>query len=190
MNNNSSLARWCGIAGIVGIALGVVTGVLGLMNPASVYAPPPGLWNYTTTMGKIVVFLEGVAALGFTASFFGFYLIGAVGNGALGKTATGLSVIGNLGGALGFMHSAFINDLSPITYVSYLALPGLILMTVAALRTKRVSTVKALMPLGILVGILVIELGFPINGVVDMIHQAVYGALSFVVLSEVGKAGN
>jgi hypothetical protein len=47
-NNNSSLARWCGIAGIVGIALGVVSGVLGLMNPASVYAPPPDIWNYVS----------------------------------------------------------------------------------------------------------------------------------------------
>ncbi|RLT39527.1 MAG: hypothetical protein DWI57_10110 [Chloroflexi bacterium] len=188
LNNNSSLARWCGIAGIVGIALGVVTGVLGLMNPASVYAPPPGLWNYTATLGKIVLFLEGVAILGFTASFIGFHLIGAVGNGALGKTATVLSVIGNLGAALGFMHSAFIGELSPITNVGYLLLPGLILMTVAALRTKRVSTLKAWMPLGILIGLMIIELGLPMSGITDMIHQAVYGALSFVVLSEVGKA--
>jgi hypothetical protein len=139
-------------------------------------------------MGKIVLLLEGGAILGFTASFIGFHLIGAVGNGALGKTATVLSAIGNLGAALGFMHSVFIGELSPITYVGFLLLPGFILLTVAALRTKRVSTLKAWMPVGILVGLMIIELGFPMNGITDMLHQAVYGALSFVVLSEVGKA--
>ncbi len=188
MSNNNSLARWCGIAGVVGIALGVVTGVLGLMNPASVYAPPPDLWNYTTTMGKVVLFIEGIGILGFTASFIGFHLIGAVGNGALGKTATVITAIGNLGAALGFIHSAFINEMSPIAYLGFLLLPGLILLTVAALRTKQVSTLKAWTPVGILVGIMVIELVFPISGVADMIHQAIYGAVSFVVLSELNKA--
>ncbi len=187
-NNNYSLARWCGIAGIVGIVLGVVSGVLGLMNPASVYSPPPGLWNYTTTMGKVVLLLEGVGILGFTASFIGFHLIGAVGNGALGKTATVITAIGNLGSALGFIHSAFINEMSPITNVGFLLLPGFILLTVAALRVKQVSMLKAWTPVGILVGIMVVELGFPMSGVTGMIHQAVYGAVSFVVLSEVGKA--
>ncbi len=188
MNNNSSLARWCGIAGIAGIALGIVTGVLGLMDPASVYAPQPDVFNFATTVGKIVAILEGVGILGFTASFIGFYLIGAVGNGMLGKIATVLTAIGMLGWALGFIHAAFISAASPITNVSYLLLPGWILLTVAALRVKRVSTLIALMPLGMLIAILVLELGIPINGIVDMIHQAVVGALSFVVLSEVGKA--
>jgi hypothetical protein len=72
--------------------------------------------------------------------------------------------------------------------VSYLLLPGLILLTVAALREKRVSKLQAWLPVGILVGIVVIEMAFPINGIIDMLHQAVYGAISFVVLSEVGKA--
>ena len=185
--NNYTLARLFGIAGLIGIALGVVTGVWGLMDPASIYAPQPGIWNYTTTEGKTVLILEGVAVLGFTASFIGFYLIGAVGNGALGRAATVITAIGNLFAAIGLIHSAFINQLSPLVYVGLLALLGYILLTVAALRTKRVSTLKALMPLVILIGIMVIELGFPISGIADMIHQAVYGSLSFVVLSEVGK---
>ncbi len=188
MNNNSSLARWCGMAGLGAIVLGVVTGVIGLVNPADVYAPPPTIWNYTATLGKIVIIIEGIGIFGITASFIGYHLIGAVGNGALGKTATVLSAIGNLASAFGFIHSAFIGELSPIINLSYLSLPGYILLTLAALRVKRVSTVQALLPVGIAIGLMAIEFALPSNGIVDMVHQLVWAALTFVVLSETGKA--
>lgn len=187
MNNNSSLARLCGYAGVAGIVLGVVTGIMGLMDPANVYASTPFIFNVTTTSGKIVAILEGLGILGFTASFIGFYLVGAVGNGMLGKVATWITAIGNLGAALGFIHSAMIGSMSPLFTLSYLSLLGYVLLTVAALQAKRVSVLKAWMPVIILAGILLIELFIPINGFVDMIHQAVYGAISFVVLSEAGK---
>lgn len=186
--NNLSLARWCGYAGIAGIVLGVVTGIMGLMDPANVYTSGLSVFNFTTMPGKIVAILGGVGTLGFTASFIGFYLIGAVGNGVLGKVATWITAIGNIGAALGFIHSALIGSLSPIINLSYLVLLGLILLTVAALQVKRVSTFKAWMPVITLAGILIIELFIPINGFVDMLHQAVYGAMGFVVLSELGKS--
>lgn len=188
MNSSSSLARWCAMAGIVGIVLGIVAGILGLIDPASVYAPLTTVYNYASSLGKVVAVLDGIAVLGFTASFIGYHLIGAAGDGPLSKIATGLSAIGNAGTALAFFHAAMIGDASPLLSIGYLLLPGWLLLTVAALRAKRVSTIQALWPLGILIVLTAIEIAIPISGVSVIIHQAAYGSLSFVVLNNLAKA--
>lgn len=187
MNNNSSLARWCGYAGLIGIALSIASGLMGLMNPADAYsANPTDVFNYTTSVGRFVLVIEGLAGLVFTAAFFGYYLV-AAGNGMLGKIANVLSVIGGLGWGIGFILGAFSGAESPLIYVSFLILPGWILLTVAALRAKQVSTLKAWVPVIIMVIVFAIEMGLPMNGIVDIVHQAVYGSISFVVLSQVGN---
>lgn len=188
MERNHSLARWCGIAGIAGIGIGIIAGVLGLINPSAIYAPPPDAYQYATQLGRIVAILNGVMVLGFTAAFLGYHLIGAVGRGALGTIASGLSALGNLGVALGFFHAALIGAASPLTMLGFLILPGWALLTVAALRVKQVSTLHALWPLITLVLLTVIEMAIPINGVTAMLHQIVYGSIGFVVLSNLGRA--
>jgi hypothetical protein len=126
--------------------------------------------------------------LAFTVAFLGYHLIGAVGSGLLGKTATTQSALGNLGVALGFFHAALIGADSSLTMLGFLILPGWMLLTIAALRTKLVSTLHALWPLGTLIVLTVIELGFPISGLSAIIHQVVYGSISFVVLTDLAKA--
>ena len=123
MEHSPSLARWGGIAGIAGIGIGIIAGVLGLINPSAIYAPPPGVYNYATQLGRIVAILHGVMVLGFTAAFRGYHLIGAVGRGTLGMIASGLSALGNLGVALGFFHAALIGAASPLTMLGFLILP-------------------------------------------------------------------
>jgi hypothetical protein len=183
MKGNNVLARSCGLAGIVGIGIGILTGVLGLTNPGDIYAPPPEAYNYATQLGRIVAALHGIMVLGFTAAFHGYYLIGAAGWGVLGRTANALSIVGNLGAAIGFFHAALTGAASPITMLGFLILPGWLLLTVAALRTKQVSTLQALWPVITLVVLTVLEMAFPINWISAMLHQVVYGSISIVVLS-------
>lgn len=187
MERNPSLARWCGIAGIVGIGIGIIAGALGLINPSAVYAPPLEAYNYATQLGRIVAILHGAMVLGFSAAFLGYHLIGAVGSGVLGKIASGLSALGNLGVALGFFHAALIGAASPLTMLGFLILPGWVLLTVAALRMKQASTLHALWPLLTLILLTVLEVAIPINGVTAMLHQIVYGSIGFVVLSNLGR---
>lgn len=187
MEHSPSLARWCGIAGIAGIGIGIIAGVLGLINPSAIYAPPPGAYTYATQLGRIVAILHGVMVLGFTAAFLGYHLIGAVGRGTLGMIASGLSALGNLGVALGFFHAALIGAASPLTMLGFLILPGWVLLTVAALRVRQVAALHALWPLITLVLLTVLEMAIPINGVTAILHQIVYGSIGFVVLSNLPR---
>lgn len=181
MTGNTSLARWCGIAGIAGMAVGVLSGVIGLINPDA-YVPAPDVYAYSTSLGKLVALLVGVAVAGFTLAYLGFYFVGAVGDGLLGRVATILSAIGTGGTAIGLFHGTLVGAASPLVYLGYFALPGYILLTVAALQVKRVSTVAALVPLATMIAIAVIEFGLPNTGIFHILHEIAWGALSIVVL--------
>ncbi len=188
MLNNKSLARWCALAGFAGIVLGIIGGIIGLMNPAAVYAVGETPFNFTTSLGKTMALIYGLCYLGFTASFLGYYLVGAAGDGLLGKVGTVITAIGNAGGAVGFFLSAITGSYSPVTYIAFILLIGFPLLTIAALRAKKVSALKAWAPVLVMIGITILEMGFSINGFVDMAHQFVYGAISFVVWNEANKA--
>ncbi len=181
MGNNIVIARRASIAGFVGIALGVVAGQVGLFEPDSVYGSGSEAYIYSTQPGKIVAWLNGVMVLCFAAAFIGYHLVGAVGNGRLGKVATILSAVGNIGVAIAFFHGALSGEESPLNGFGFLILPGWILLTVAALRVKRVSTLHAFWPLGTLIVLSVIEFAIPINAMTAIAHQVVYGSISFVV---------
>lgn len=180
-------ARWCAVAGLFGILLGLVVGAVALMRP-ELTLDPAGGYSYASTPARVVAALNGVMVLGFTAAFFGYYLIGAVGDGLLGKVATVLTLVGNLGPALGFFHSALTGEASPLTMLGFLTLPGYLLLTVAALRVKSVSLLYALWPLAVLVILAVLEMGIAMNGFTIMLHQLFYGSIAFVVLAHLRKA--
>lgn len=186
MESNASLARWCSLAGIIGIGIGIVLGILGLADP-EILIGGPQVYNFGTQLGRIASILNGIAALGFAATFVGFYLIGAVGNGPLGKAATWLSVVGVTGSALSYLHGAMIGVASPLWVLGWLLVLGWPLLTVAALLERRVSTLYALWPLGMVIAIGVVELAIPLNGVTVMIHDAIFGSVSLIILPYLGK---
>lgn len=188
MRRGNEYASWGIMAGIIGIGLGVVAGILGLLDPISIYAPGPQPYNFASQSGRTVAILLGLMLLCFTAAFLSYHLIGAAGDGLLGKTATVLSALGNLGVALSFFHAALIGASSPLFWLGFLSLPGWALLTVAALREKRVSVLSALWPLGTLIALSVIELGLGTGGLWPVVHHALYGSISFVVWFNLNKA--
>ena len=187
MKTNLSLARWCAYLGIVGIGIGVLVGVLGLIYPTQIYGAPPDTYLYITPVAKSVALLNGIMMLCFTAAFLGYSYTGAVGHGLLGISATWLSLLGNLGTTLSFFHAAQTGAQSPLFNLGFLLLPGWILLTVAALRTRQASTLQAWWPVVILIALMAIELGVGANGLSVIVHDALYGSIAFITLAILSK---